>query len=100
MDVCHLLQDTLLIFSCTCFRRSTSRTTIADKIGNDRGNISKDENLARLLDSFNRDKPKGHRGIPSWKISLVLHQLTKPPFEPLNKASLKHQTLKKSSYFL
>ena len=63
------------------------RTAIADKIGNDPVNISKDENLTRLLDSFHRDKPKGRRGIPSWNLSLVLHQLTKPPFEPLRKAS-------------
>ena len=70
------------------------RTAIADKIGNDPVNISKDENLTRLLDSFHRDKPKGRRGIPSWNLSLVLHQLTKPPFEPLRKASLKHLTFK------
>ena len=48
----------------------------------------------RLLDSFHRDRPKGHRGFPSWNLSLVLHQLTKPPFEPLRKASLKHLTFK------
>ena len=70
------------------------RTAIADKVGNTRLNISKDENLTRLLDSFHRDKPKGRRGIPSWNLSLVLHQLTKPPFEPLSKASLKHLTFK------
>ena len=57
-------------------------------------NISKDENLTRLLDSFHRDRPKGRRGIPSWNLSLVLHQLTKAPFEPLKEASLKHLTFK------
>ena len=70
------------------------RTAIADKIDNDPVNISKDENLTRLLDSFHRDKPKGRRGIPSWNLSLVLHQLTKPPFEHLRKSSLKHLTFK------
>ena len=54
----------------------------------------KDENLTRLLDSFYRDRPKGRRGIPSWNLSLVLHQLTKAPFEPFRKASLKHLTWK------
>ena len=34
------------------------------------------------------------KGIPSWNLSLVLHQLTKAPFEPLKKASLKHLTFK------
>ena len=67
---------------------------IADMVANDRLAISKDEKLSRLLDSFHRDKPKGRRGIPSWNLSLVLHQLTKTPFEPLRKASLKHLTFK------
>ena len=40
------------------------------------------------------DRPKGRRGIPSWNLSLVLHQLTKAPFEPLKEASLKHLTFK------
>ena len=44
--------------------------------------------------SFHRDRPKGRRGIPSWNLSLVLHQLTKAPFEPLKEASLKHLTFK------
>ena len=41
------------------------RSTIADKLGNDIVNISKDDNLTRLLDSFHRDRPEGRRGIPS-----------------------------------
>ena len=63
------------------------RSAIADKLGNSTINVSKDENLTRLLDSFHRDRPKGRRGIPSWN-------LTKAPFEPLKEASLKHLTFK------
>ena len=70
------------------------RSAIADKLGNSPINVSKDENLTYLLDSFHRDRPKGRRGIPSWNISLVLHQLTKAPFEPLKETSLKHLTFK------
>ena len=70
------------------------RSAIADKLGNASVNVSKDENLTRLLDSFHRDRPKGRRGIPSWNLSLVLHQLTIAPFEPLKEASLKHLTFK------
>ena len=70
------------------------RSAIADKLGNPSLNVSKDENLTRLLDSFHRDRLKGRRGTHSWNLSLVLHQLTKPPFEPLRKASLKHLTFK------
>ena len=65
------------------------RTAILDMAGNDNDklNISKDESLTRFLDNFHRDRSKGRRGIPSWNLSLVLHQLTKAPFEPLRKAS-------------
>ena len=70
------------------------RSAIADKLGNATVNISKDDNLTRLLESFHRDRPKGRRGVPSWNLSLVLHQLTKAPFEPLREASLKHLTFK------
>ena len=63
-------------------------------VGNYKLNISKDENLTRLLDSSHRDKPKDRRGVPTWKLSLVLHHLTKALFEPMRKASLKHLTFK------
>ena len=51
------------------------RSAIADKLGILPINISQDANLTRLLDIFHRDKPKGQREIPSWNLSLVLHQL-------------------------
>ena len=70
------------------------RSAIADKLGNSTINVSKDENLTRLLDSFHRDRPKGRRGIPSWNLSLVLYQLTKAPFEPIKEASLQHLAFK------
>ena len=84
----HLFQDRKLQPSTI----DGYRSAIADKLGNSTINVSKDENLTRLLDSFHRDRPKGRRGIPYWNLSLVLHQLTKAPFEPLKEASLKHLT--------
>ena len=75
------------------------RSAIANKLGNSPINISKDENLTRLLDSFHRDRPKGRREIPSWNLSLVLHQLTKAPFEPIKEASLKHLTSRRFSFW-
>ena len=69
------------------------RSAIADKLGSSSINISMDENLTCLLDSFHRDRPKGRRGVPSWNLSLLLHKLTKAPFEPLREASLKHLTV-------
>ena len=68
------------------------RSAIADKVGKSPINVSKDENLTCLLDSFNR--PKCWMAIPSWNLSLVMHQLTKAPFETLKEASLKHLTFK------
>ena len=70
------------------------RSAIDDTLGNSCFNVSKDENLTRLPDSFHRDRPKGRRGIPSWNLSLVLHQLTKAPFEPIKEESLKCFTFK------
>ena len=86
----HLFQDRKLQPSTI----DGYRSAIADKLGNTSVNVSRDENLRRLLDSFHRDRPKGRRGIPSWNLSLVLHQLTKAPFEPLREDSLKHLTFK------
>ena len=75
------------------------RSAIADKLGILPVIISKYKNLTRLLDSLHRDRPKGRRGIPSWNLSLVLHQLTKvsltnprgffqaPDFQDLGQAS-------------
>ena len=88
----HIADFLLYLFKERNLQPSTIdgyRTAIADMIGNETLNISKDENLTRLLDSFHRDQPKGKRGIPSWNLSLVLHQFTKAPFEPMRQASLK-----------
>ena len=70
------------------------RSAISGELVNSPINVSKDENLTHLLDNFHRDRPKGQRGIPSWILSLVLHQLKKAPLEPLEEASLKHLTFK------
>ena len=43
------------------------RSAIAGKLGNSPINVTKDENLTRLLDSFHRDTPKERRGISSGK---------------------------------
>ena len=86
----HLFQDRKLQPSTI----DSYRTEIADMVGNEKWNVSKDENLTRLLDSLHKDKPKGRQGFPNWNLSLVLRQLTKGPCEPIRKASLKHLTLK------
>ena len=56
------------------------RSAIGDKLGNFPFNVSKDENLTCLPDSFHTDRSKGWKGIPS--------------FEPIEEASLKQLTFK------
>ena len=94
------------VFLLYCFQekqlqRSTIegyRSAVADIIGEFIFKHNENENLNRLMDSFHRDRPKGRRGVPAWNLSLVLHQLTKAPFEPLKKASLNTLRLKLFSY--
>ena len=70
------------------------RTAIADTLGNTKQNISTNTEIARLIASFHRDKPKNSRPIPKWNLSLVLQRLNQPPFEPQEEAGLKFLTWK------
>ena len=70
------------------------RTAIADILGDSNLHISSNTNIARLIASFYRDKPKKSRLLPKWNVSLVLHKLTQPPFEPQEECTLKLLTWK------
>ena len=70
------------------------RTAIADTLGNSDLNISSNTDIARLIASFYRDKPKKSRPLPKWDLALVLHKLTQPPFEPQEECTLKLTTWK------
>ena len=70
------------------------RTAIADTLGNTKQNISNNMDIARLIASFYRDKPKSSWNIPKWNLSVVLHRLSQPPFEPQEQADLKFLTWK------
>ena len=56
--------------------------------------VATDENLRDLIKSFYRDRPRNMRTLPHWDLSVVLHALSKTPYEPLEKAQLKWLTLK------
>ena len=93
-DICNFM---CFLFNEKNRRPSTIegyRTAIADTLGNTPLDISNNPEIARLIASFHRDKPKASRSIPTWNLSLVLHQLKQPPFEPLEEASLKYATWK------
>ena len=64
---------------------------MSDKLGTVPVHIGEDENL-RHLEIFHRDRPKGPRGVPTWNLSMVLHQLTQAPFESLEEVSLNLQS--------
>ena len=68
------------------------RTAIEDTLSNTKQNISTNTEIARLIASFHRDKPKHSRPIPKWNLSLVLQRLTQE--EPQEKAALKFLTWK------
>ena len=70
------------------------RTAIADTLGNIPLDISNNTEIARLIASFHRDKQKSSRSLRKWDLSLVLHQVKQPPFEPLEEAPLKYITWK------
>ena len=70
------------------------RTAIADTLGDSNLHISSNTDIARLIASFYRDKPKKSRLLPKWNVSLVLHKLTQPPFEPQEECTLKLLTWK------
>ena len=79
----------------------THPRTLAGSTGQDTGDISlfsvpgpELHVTDRVTHCHRKTGSKGRRGIPSWNLSLVLHQLTKAPFEPLKEASLKHLTFK------
>ena len=68
------------------------RTAIADTLGNTKKNIITNPEIARLIASFHRDKPRSSSSIPKWNLPLVLQRLTQPPFEPQEEAALKFLT--------
>ena len=50
-------------------RKLQPSTIESDMVGDDKLNISKDEN--HLLDRFYKDKPKDRRGVSIWNLPLV-----------------------------
>ena len=56
--------------------------------------VAQSSDVHRLLSNFHRDRPKSSRNLPKWKLSVVLNELTKTPFEPMKDTDLKHLTLK------
>ena len=93
-DICDFL---CYLFTDLNRRPSTIegyRTALADRLESTGLCISANLEVSRLIASFHRNNPKCARMIPKWNLSLVLHQLTLAPFEPMEEASLKFLTWK------
>jgi len=56
--------------------------------------IGTNDHLKNLIKSFYRDRPRNLRVLPHWDLSVVLHALSKAPYEPMHEASLKWLTYK------
>ena len=47
-----------------------------------------------MIMSMELQRPRLTPVLPQWDLGIVLEALSKPPYEPLREASLKHLTLK------
>jgi integrase len=89
--LCHLHNEKKLAYSTIEGYRTAIRSTVLAARSED---INGDQRLSALMANFARDRSKRKSSIPNWDLSLVLLMLTKQPFEPMHKASIKHVTWK------
>ena len=61
------------------------RSAIADNLGNLPINVSEDENLTPLMDSFHRDRPKRQMGIPPGTLPWCFTSSQRLPLNPLKR---------------
>ena len=79
----------LAISSIQGYRSCISKVFLARGI-----DISHDRDLNMLVRNFAIERPVQHREAPRWDLMVVLRFLMKPPFEPMNMASLADMTRK------
>ena len=79
----------LAISSIQGYRSCISKVFLARGI-----DISHDRDLNMLVRNFAIERPVQHREAPRWDLMVVLRLLMKPPFEPMNMASVADMTRK------
>ena len=79
----------LAISSIQGYRSCISKVFLARGI-----DISHDRDLNMLVRNFTIERPVQHREVTRWDLMVVLRLLMKPPFEPMNMASLADMTRK------
>ena len=50
--------------------------------------------VSDMIMSMELQRPRLTLVLPQWDLGIVLEEISKPPYEPLREASLKHLTLK------
>ena len=71
---------------------SSISTTV--RLSTKRNIVDNNNRLTRLLQGFLKQRPRLRSLVPKWDLTLVLLALTRPPYEPLFKCSLRDLTLK------
>ena len=56
--------------------------------------LGQDKDLSDLISGMSKLRPRKRILTPNWSLPLVLNMLTKAPFEPLSKTTMKYLTLK------
>ena len=79
----------LAISSIQGYRSCISKVFLARGI-----DISYDRDRNMLVQNFAIEHPVQHRVAPRWDLMIVLRRLMRPPFEPMNMASLADMTRK------
>ena len=79
----------LAISSIQGYRSCISKVFLARGI-----DISHDRDLNMLVRNLSIERPVQHREAPRWDLMVVLRRLMRPPFEPMNMASLADMTRK------
>ena len=66
--------------------------SVLNRIGN--GAAVQAKTISDMITSMELHRPRWTPFLPQWDLGTVLEALSKPPYEPLREASLKHLTLK------
>ncbi len=72
------------------YRSALSHTWLAAGVRN----VAADPVISKLITGFGIERPRIPVCVPPWNLSVVLHYLMGPPFEPIIKANVRSLTLK------
>ena len=59
-----------------------------------RAAVVQDRTVSNMISSMELQRPRLKPVLPEWDLGIVLDALSRPPYEPLQEASLKHLTRK------